>query len=187
MGKWNSIQKSKSTKLQKSSSDTSDLQLGQIQVYLQETPQVHFSWAHIWHWVHWTHSSPAKLFEYLSMQTKQNVSQAFSSEQSFWIFFTICFFFESLAALLKRHRLLPFWCAFPFVTCVNFCLSCKAAFTSVSVRIAILLFFLCAMEFVMCIIVYRVLESRIRFSSWLHSKSIENCATESRWFGLHIR
>ena len=39
-----------STKLQKSSSDKSDLQLGQI--YTQETPAVHFSWVHIWHWVH---------------------------------------------------------------------------------------------------------------------------------------
>jgi hypothetical protein len=44
-GKRNSIQKYKSTKLQKSSSGTSDLQLGQI--YPQETPEVHFSWAHI--------------------------------------------------------------------------------------------------------------------------------------------
>jgi hypothetical protein len=39
-----------STKLQKFASDTSDLQLGQI--YPQETPEVHFSWTHIWHWVH---------------------------------------------------------------------------------------------------------------------------------------
>jgi hypothetical protein len=36
--------------LQKFSSDISDLQLGQI--YPQEKPEVHFSWAHIWHWVH---------------------------------------------------------------------------------------------------------------------------------------
>jgi hypothetical protein len=39
-----------STKLQKFSSDKSDLQLGQI--YTQETPEFHFSWAHIWPWVH---------------------------------------------------------------------------------------------------------------------------------------
>jgi hypothetical protein len=42
----------------------------------------------------------------------------------------------------KRRLLLRFWCVFPFVTCLDFCVSRKAAFTGVSVRIAIYFLFL---------------------------------------------
>jgi hypothetical protein len=48
------------------------------QVYRQETSPMHFSWVHTWHWVHWTHSSPAALLEKLSTQNKENVSASFS-------------------------------------------------------------------------------------------------------------
>ena len=63
-----------------------------------------------------------------------SLSELFSLLYSSW---------NLLLSYLIRRFLFPFWCVFLFVACFKeFCLSRKAAFTGVSVRTAVALFFL---------------------------------------------